>query len=104
MVCAGGEPDAGCSKTSTPTIRAACSNAPAGTRPRTDHTIETALATVRDLAIFLATSAGTLSEIVRGQMGVAHAINHRLARAKGSPEAIRRMFASIGFPLVQVGM
>jgi len=54
--------------------------------------------------VTFATSAGTLSEVVRGQMSVAHAINHRLARAKGSPEAIRRMFASIGFPLAQVGM
>jgi hypothetical protein len=30
----------------------------AGTKPRTDHTIETALATVRDLAQFLATQRG----------------------------------------------
>jgi site-specific recombinase XerD len=30
----------------------------AGTRPRTDHTIETALATVRDLAMFLAGCRG----------------------------------------------
>lgn len=30
----------------------------AGTRPRTDHTIETALSIVRDLAVFLATSRG----------------------------------------------
>ena len=30
----------------------------AGTRPRTDHTIETALATIRDLALFLAAERG----------------------------------------------
>jgi DNA-binding HxlR family transcriptional regulator len=55
----------------------------------------------RPHATFVASTA-TLSEIVRGQISVADAIDHGLVKAKGSPEAIRRMFVSLGFPLAQV--
>lgn len=48
------------------------------------------------------TTAATLTDIIRGQISVAHAIDHGLVKVKGSPEAIRRMFASLGFPMTQV--
>jgi len=65
------------------------------------HLTRTAGRTTRPHATF-ATSSATLSDIVRGQISVAHAIDRGLVQVKGSPEAIRRMFISLGFPLAQV--
>jgi hypothetical protein len=53
-------------------------------------------------AVIFQTSGSTLTDIVRGQITVTDAVEQGDASLKGSKAAVRRMFATIGFPLARL--
>jgi DNA-binding HxlR family transcriptional regulator len=53
-------------------------------------------------AVTFQTTGSTLGDIVRGQISVTDAVEEGDATLKGSKAAVRRMFASIGFPLARI--
>jgi DNA-binding HxlR family transcriptional regulator len=54
-------------------------------------------------AVIFQTTSSTLGDIVRGQITVTDAVQQGDASMKGSRSAVRRMFATIGFPLARLG-
>jgi hypothetical protein len=68
---------------------------------RNGELIRTRGRTTRPAVIFQ-TTGSTLSDIVRGQITVTDAVEQGDASLKGSKPAVRRMFATIGFPLARI--
>jgi hypothetical protein len=68
---------------------------------RNGELIRTRGRTARPAVIFQ-TTGSTLSDIVRGQISVTDAVEQGGASLKGSKPAVRRMFATIGFPLARI--